>query len=1116
MGINSSSGAVFGTPTVAGTFNFTVTVHDSGSPQQTASKVLSIAVANATSTLSITTTSLNPPTAIVGVGYAAQLAITATGGQTPYSWSASGLPNGMAINSSSGAVFGTPTVAGTFNFTATVQDSSTPQQTASKVLTITVASATPTLSITTTSLNPPTATVGVGYAAQQAITATGGQTPYSWSASGLPTGMGINSSSGAVFGTPTVAGTFNFTVTVHDSGSPQQTASKQLTLFCTSAQPPCALNCSADVPASGLTNVPIGFVVSSSSNSCTGTVSQSWKFGDGTTSSGSSVTHAYNTAGNFNWSVTTSQGDSTCVRSGSISIGAAGSGLPTIDYFRASHDQIAVGGTTDLTWRVRDASTITIDSLGNVAANSGTTVAPTSTTTYKLIATNSIGSQTATLIVRVDPILNVSIRTDRITGPTPLVVNFTILASGGVPPYRYQWSFGDTSIQPTHTWTTASAEDVSCTVTDAHGSIQKSNVLRIAPSVSNATVSLGFFDLTAPSYGYSSACPLCRVGASADGITKVKVRAVTSSPGTVTFSFVGTAGADRDGALFSFDGTGTGDGTKRLTVPTTRDGGDNVAAVYYQVPDDFANLNAAPDSQPVRDLTFSAQLAGSGGISAAGSMVFHLRHAPVVFVHGIWSHGSTWDAFALTRDPDLLYRDEIVIADWDGVSSIQDGASQVRVYLNKALQQMRMQGIAASSVDVVAHSMGGLIAKQISHDSPSLVHKLITLDTPHFGSALADYLIKLKFDPLLVPFLLTHPVDNGAVHDLRVDVGASARRVNTGSLRGHSVVGVASDDEPCEVTKTNQLPLLVKWLCADPFGDCGGLLTSVLNYRPNDEIVDVDSQRGGLGHAVSQFGSGAATGQHRCVGAHMNITSDISRDISPKVEELLDTNRASPAFETYSLPPASVAGSIPSTAAGITSALPVIRPRQAANQAILIAAPIDGQAVTPGSAIDVVTTAPSDFTSAFVVTPDQVTAAAAPPFRARIDIPVEAIGEYPISVRADTATGDSATASITLKVVPNAAITSLIVNPTESFLNVGDSVKPFVRGVFADGVTRDLSRSAAVAFASSNTAIVSTLPDVTLKATGAGSARITVFSGTASAELLINVESIPKRRAVNH
>jgi hypothetical protein len=41
--------------------------------------------------------------------------------------------------------------------------------------------ATSPLSITTTALNPPTATVGVGYATQQAVTATGGQTPFAGS-----------------------------------------------------------------------------------------------------------------------------------------------------------------------------------------------------------------------------------------------------------------------------------------------------------------------------------------------------------------------------------------------------------------------------------------------------------------------------------------------------------------------------------------------------------------------------------------------------------------------------------------------------------------------------------------------------------------------------------------------------------------------------------------------------------------------------------------------------------------------------------------------------------------------------------------------------------------------
>jgi hypothetical protein len=64
--------------------------------------------------------------------------MAATGGTAPYSWSVSGQPNGMSMNASTGALFGTPTVSGTFNVTVTATDSGSPQQTASKVLTLTV------------------------------------------------------------------------------------------------------------------------------------------------------------------------------------------------------------------------------------------------------------------------------------------------------------------------------------------------------------------------------------------------------------------------------------------------------------------------------------------------------------------------------------------------------------------------------------------------------------------------------------------------------------------------------------------------------------------------------------------------------------------------------------------------------------------------------------------------------------------------------------------------------------------------------------------------------------------------------------------------------------------
>jgi putative Ig domain-containing protein len=86
----------------------------------------------------------------------------------------------------------------------------------------------PTLSITTSSLA--SAEVGVAYNAQ--LAATGGAPPYTWSlASGnMPPGL-ILASNGAISGTATAAGAFNFPVTVTDSLAAHQTVSYNMAVM---------------------------------------------------------------------------------------------------------------------------------------------------------------------------------------------------------------------------------------------------------------------------------------------------------------------------------------------------------------------------------------------------------------------------------------------------------------------------------------------------------------------------------------------------------------------------------------------------------------------------------------------------------------------------------------------------------------------------------------------------------------------------------------------------------------------------------------------------------------------------------------------------------------------
>ncbi len=214
-GLNlSSSGAITGTDsTQTGTFNFTVQVTDSESPAQTKTKGLSISINNS-APLQITTTGL--PAGVINTPYSNSAFLSATGGIQPYTWSISSgsLPPNVTLNASTGQISGTPTSTGTFNFTAKVTDSSSPMETATANLSITVNG---TLTITTASV--PNGSVSTQYNAT--VSAGGGIQPYSWNitSGSLPPGLnyGNNNNSLSISGQPTTTGSYPFTVQVTDN-----------------------------------------------------------------------------------------------------------------------------------------------------------------------------------------------------------------------------------------------------------------------------------------------------------------------------------------------------------------------------------------------------------------------------------------------------------------------------------------------------------------------------------------------------------------------------------------------------------------------------------------------------------------------------------------------------------------------------------------------------------------------------------------------------------------------------------------------------------------------------------------------------------------------------------
>jgi len=190
-----------------------------------ASLLLVVLAACGNTAPTITTASL--PDGEVGVAYSQIMA--AIGGTGPYIWSVSSgtLPSWAMLDSSSGAITGTPTTTGTSGFTVKVTGNNGTKATAS--LSITINSA-PT--ITTASL--PDGEVRVAYS--QILAANGGTGPYTWSviSGSLPAGLSLDSSTGAITGTPTADGTDNFTIKVADSVG--GTATESLSISCAPRQ----------------------------------------------------------------------------------------------------------------------------------------------------------------------------------------------------------------------------------------------------------------------------------------------------------------------------------------------------------------------------------------------------------------------------------------------------------------------------------------------------------------------------------------------------------------------------------------------------------------------------------------------------------------------------------------------------------------------------------------------------------------------------------------------------------------------------------------------------------------------------------------------------------------
>ncbi len=235
-------------------------------------------------------------------------------------------------------------------------------------------------------------------------------------------------------------------------------------------------------PTSG--GKPLTVQFTDQSNPGTGTISSwSWSFGDGGTSTSKDPSHAYQSDGVYDVSLTvqTSAGSNTETKSGYIAVssgptagftGAPQSGLKPL---AVQFTDQSIPGTSAITfraWSFGDGETSTSQNPSHTYAAAGSYSVSLTVTT----ADGTDAEEKPGYIVVSDPVLpTAAFSGSPRTGITPLAVQFTDQSTpGSFPITSWSWSFGDggasTSQNPSHTYSAAGSYAVTLTVTTSAGS----------------------------------------------------------------------------------------------------------------------------------------------------------------------------------------------------------------------------------------------------------------------------------------------------------------------------------------------------------------------------------------------------------------------------------------------------------------------------------------------------------------------------------------------------------------------------------------------------------------------------------------------------------------------
>ena len=246
----------------------------------------------------------------------------------------------------------------------------------------------------------------------------------------------------------------------------------------------------------------------------------------------------------------------------------------------------------------------------------------------------------------------------------------------------------------------------------------------------------------------------------------------------------------------------------------------------------------------------------------------------LLLVHGLWGNATSFEDFGKYLDNNANYKPYYQLVDYkeNNSESFYDNTHDNGVLKEACLNIYRSlmdMGILSARYDFVGHSMGGILSRlYIQEVNNDAAHKIITVNTPHWGSGFADRGDELRnvisllsgISPLSLAVEYAY-LDNPAIYDLKSsspaikNLGKGAHVIGDKSIPVHAVCSVVADayeanEEALKYLIENDFNAFITasyyMTIADMAPDGQSILNWIFNGDKHDGIVELTSQQGGL------------------------------------------------------------------------------------------------------------------------------------------------------------------------------------------------------------------------------------------------------------------------------